>query len=144
MRIIWDNISEIGKYMEKYGLEKICEDEREWGGRGYIIASGGYLSKKEKISTEESKTSRGRGDTIIMTPYAKELSWLFRNLMDYEMEQTQSMRLVEECVWAASTAFFVEHKQYDAEQLVRYVYNFVCSVFRDEEQHNREQETSGK
>lgn len=146
MKIIWDNIHEIGKYIRKFGLEKICEDEYEWGGRGYIIASGGYLSDKKKISSEESvsRPGAGGGDTIIMTPYAKELSWLFRNLMNYAQENNKNVHLVEESVWVASAAFFVEHKQYNAEQLIEYVYDFVCNIFDRDEQPNRTPETFWK
>lgn len=139
MKIIWDNIREIGEYMNWVGLKKLCSEEREWGGAGVIITSGVGYGHEKPVTTEESDAFH-ECDTMILTPYAKELSWLYRNILNYTFENDINMSLVNESLWASCKGFFSGHKQHTAKQLIAFVSDFIDgAVGRKEAQSGYEE-----
>lgn len=142
MKIIWESICEIGEYMNWVGLKKLCTNGKEWGGHGFIITSGVGYGYDKPVSTEESDAFR-KVDTIILTPFAKELSWLYTNIEEYIMENHISCDVIG-AFWASCKGFFLGHKQYTAEQLIDFVTNFISGLLGEEQSFHRSGKGSGE
>ena len=126
MKIIWDNLDEVKQFIDLVGITKLCKNEREWGGLGFII-TGNDVRKEEKNQTIESYTMHG-SDYIIVTPCYKELSWLFRNTYQYVEQETLSACEYQEGFWAACTSFFLLHKSYKPKALLFFVLDFLMTI----------------
>ena len=128
MKIIWNNISEVKDFIDLVGLSKLCKNEKEWGGVGFII-TGKDVKKDWETPTQESYTLRG-SDLIVVTPYYKELSWLFRITHDYPTYGKLTSTDYLEGFWYACTGFFLKYAQkpYKAKELVSFVIDFLAGV----------------
>lgn len=137
MKIIWDNLDEVKHFIDMVGLTKLCKDEKEWGGLGFII-TGKDIRKDQKLPAIESYTMH-YSDYIIVTPYYKELSWLFRNTYMYVEKATISGSEYIEGFWAACTGFFLQHKSYKPKALLFFVLDYLSAM-----ENQREQNFDGK
>lgn len=133
MTIIWDNLEEVKDFIDLVNLEKLCANEEEWGGLGFII-TGKDVKKDWKTVAEDSYTLHNN-DYIIVTPCYKELSWLFRNTYNHVGEETLDGGQFLEGFWAACTGFFLMNNTYDARKLLFFVIDFLSAV---EKQNRRE------
>ena len=127
MKIIWDNLREVKKFIDLVGLKKLCKDEEEWGGLGFIIT--GRDVRGDGVSpANESYTLRGP-DFVVVSPYWKELCWLFRNTFHYP-EHSQYLTGSEylEGFWLACTGFMIGRKNYSAKRLVDFVIDFLADL----------------
>lgn len=93
MEIRFRSLKEIKEFILMVDIYQWCDKQEEWGGKGYIIKDK-YFDPDEKNKTvvtrpEESKVIHAGGDQIIITPYYKQLSWLFKTLHDYVMYGNQ-------------------------------------------------------
>lgn len=130
MRIIWGNLSEVKKFIDMVDLDKLCKDEKEWGGVGVII-TGRDIRKDGRSPSKESYTLH-QSDYIIVTPCYKELSWLFRNTYrDVEGCGLEGVHYIQG-FWAASTGFFLQHPKYKAKELLLFVVDFLEGVEKRE------------
>ncbi len=86
MKIIWDNLEEVKDFINLVGIAKLRKNEKEWGG-------GIDWRKDGKTLAEESYTEHGP-DYVIVTPYFRELSWLFRNTFRYTEKGTRGVPIV--------------------------------------------------
>ena len=126
MQIIWDSLDEVKEFIDMVGLAKLCKDEEEWGGLGYII-TGRDIRKDENTPTEKSYTIRD-SDYIIVSPYYKELSWLFRNTYRYVEKGTLSSESYLDGFGAACKGFFLLHKTYKPKTLLFFILDFLASM----------------
>ena len=143
MRIIWDNLREVKDFINLVGLEKLSRDEEEWGGKGFIITGRDVQNNSDKPA-KEPYTLHGC-DYVIVTPYWRELSWLFRMTFRYVEQERLSFRDYTESFWVASKGFFLmnREKEYTAEDLVFFVIDFLADIddqVRQEEARRRETE----
>lgn len=81
MHLRWGTYSELKDILGILNVEKLSRDQEEWGGLNVIVTStpDKYdIDVKQHIGgkTHYITSSLSYGDTIIVTPYAKELSWL--------------------------------------------------------------------
>ena len=87
MEIRFDSLKEIKDFILMVDIYQLCECQEEWGGLGYIITNRDYdaESKKEFVVTEpmESRVPKDTVDKAIITPYCKQISWLFKTLYDF-------------------------------------------------------------
>lgn len=132
MKIVWDNLNEVKEFINLVGLTKLSKDQPEWGGLGLII-TGNDVQKDGKIPAAESYTMHG-SDYVIVTPYYKELSWLFKNTYQYVEKGTFSGNNYIEGFWIACTGFFLSHKNYKPKALLFFVIDFLASL---EKRHNQ-------
>ena len=128
MKIIWNSISEVKGFIDLVGLSKLCKNEKEWGGVGFII-TGKDVKKDWETPTQESYTLRG-SDFIVVTPYYKELSWLFRMTYEYPTYGKLTHGEYMEGFWIACKGFFLmnEQKPYKAKELVFFVIDFLAGM----------------
>ena len=124
MEIIWDNMKEVRNFMEAVDLKKISRDEQEWGGLGFIITGRDMRGDRESPA-KESYTLYDR-DHIVVTPYWKELSWVFRNV--YRHPGKLSYDTFMDGFWAACTGFFLQHPSYKPEKAIEFVFNFLSGI----------------
>lgn len=136
MRILWDSLEEVKDFINLVGLAKLCKDEEEWGGLGFIITGTDRWNGVEK-ATEESFTIH-TSDYIIVTPYYRELSWLFRNTFRYVERKTLTGGEYAEGFWAACTGFFLMHKTYKPKTLLFFVIDFLAAIEKQNQQENTE------
>lgn len=84
MEIKFNNLMEIKEFVLMIDLYQLCKDQEKWGGKGYIITDKDYNLESEEEFTvtepEQSKVYHRSADEIIVTPYVKQLSWLFKTL----------------------------------------------------------------
>ncbi len=88
MEIKFESLKEIKDYILMTDIYQLCESQKEWGGLGYIITN--IESNREEKSIvihepNESRVIKGPGDKAIITPYYKQLSWLFDTLYRFTM-----------------------------------------------------------
>ncbi len=86
MKIQFGSLKEIKEFILMVDIYQLCDKQPEWGGKGYII-NDRYVDPDEKreivvANPEESKVIHGY-DQIIVTPYYKQLSWLFETLYHF-------------------------------------------------------------
>lgn len=136
MRIIWDDLEEVKRFIDLVGLAKLCKDEKEWGGLGVNI-TGNDVRKDDKLPATESYTLHGP-DYIIITPYYKELSWLFRNTYQYTEKGTLSGRDYQDGFWSACTIFFLQHKGFTPKNLLFFVIDFLANLEKNTVVNNEE------
>ena len=106
------------------GVNKLCKNEKEWNDFGFTITGRDEKTGDGKL-TETSYTIKTPHYTII-TPFYKELSWLFRNTCrDY---QKMSFETYEQSFWSACTCFFLTHKTFKPKTLLFYVIDFLSAV----------------
>ena len=125
-------------FINLVGLDKLCRNEQEWGGLGFII-TGRDVRKDDKSPAQESYTVHG-SDYIVVTPCYKELSWLFRNTYQYVEKGTITGGNFTNTFWAACTGFFLLHKTYKAKSLLFFVLNFLISVEKGERNSESDEE----
>ena len=116
MKIIWDNLQEIKDFLSVVDISRFSKSDEMWGGLGVIIDDRGPNRGSEVIIGP---------DTHIITPKAKELSWLFRNLYEFSLSGKLSASIFLEGFRTACIAFFIEHKDYEANDLLLYVIDFI-------------------
>ncbi len=138
MTIVWDNLDEVKRFIDLVGLTKLSKDEPEWGGLGFII-TGNDVRKDEKTPTAESYTMHN-SDYVIVTPYYKELSWLFRNTYRYVEQDTLSGGEYLEGFWAACTGFFLLHKSYKPKTLLFFVIDFLAAIEKERKQDREDKD----
>ena len=124
MEIIWDSMKEVRNSMENVNLKKISQNEPEWGSLGFII-TGRDLRGDGKSPATESYTLCDR-DHIVVTPYWKELSWVFRNV--YRHPGKLAYDTFMEGFWAACTGFFLQHPSYKPEKAIEFIFNFLSGI----------------
>ena len=92
MKILFNSLSEIKEFILMVDLYQLCDKDPEWGGLGYIITDKEeyYEEKEVTIVTKphESRVYNNR-DTVIVTPYYKQISWLFRTLYEFVNEKKE-------------------------------------------------------
>ena len=84
MTIQFDGLYDIKEFILMVDIYQVCDKVKPWGGLGYIVQDW-YADEKEgnRIQIEDSDQSKviwNDGDCIIVTPYYKQLSWLFETL----------------------------------------------------------------
>ena len=124
MEIIWDSMKEVRNFMENVNLKKISQNEQEWCGLGFII-TGRDIRGGGKSPVNESYTLCDL-DHIVVTPYWKELSWVFRNV--YRHPGKLSYETFMEGFWAACTGFFLQHPSYKPEKAIEFIFNFLSGI----------------
>lgn len=81
MRIEFESLKEIKEFVLMVDIYHLCVKQEEWGGLGYIITDKYFDSEsktEERIAEpRESRIIKRNGDWIILTPYSRQLSWLF-------------------------------------------------------------------
>ena len=86
MKIQFDSLREIKEFILMVDIYHLCDKQEDWGGAGYIITDRCYdpKEKSEIIVTipEESTVIHG-DDYVIVTPYHKQVSWLFKTLFEF-------------------------------------------------------------
>ncbi len=89
MEIKFDSLKEIKDYILMTDIYQLCEFHKEWGGHGYIITNRDYNKEAEKYEyitePKESKVLKSQGDKIVITPYYRQISWLFDTLYRFTM-----------------------------------------------------------
>lgn len=87
MKIEFTSLYEIKEFILMVDLYQLCKDQDEWGGKGYRITNREYdREAKEDLTVTEPYQSKvlDLGHTIdIVTPYPKQISWLFKTLFHY-------------------------------------------------------------
>ena len=73
--IIWDSLKEKKGFISLLGISGLTESEAKSGGLGYIMEDEELINGKA-VKAISSKVIAG-GDTVFVTPSAKELSRLF-------------------------------------------------------------------
>lgn len=87
MTVVFDGLYDIKEFILMIDIYQWCDKEAAWGGLGFNIQDW-YLDtdRKEKAivgESNESKVIKYGGGCIIVTPYYKQLSWLFSVLRDF-------------------------------------------------------------
>ena len=87
MHLRWRTYADLKNVMSAVDFTKLLQDQEEWGGLGVIVTS-----KPENYDIDSSLHIGGKThyittnfsyrDTIIVSPYAKELSWLVQEVFD--------------------------------------------------------------
>lgn len=144
MTIIWDNLSEVRSFIDLVGLEKLSRNEKEWGGIGFIITGRDVQKKSDKLAKESYALHEC--DYVVVTPYWRELSWLFRMTYRYPEQGRLSHGEYEEGFWMACKCFFLmnREKKYTAKELVFFVIDFLAGIehrVRQEAQRRETEET---
>ena len=87
MKIIFDGLYDIKEFILMVDIYQWCDKEKEWGGLGYNIQNWyNDDDRKEKVfisESDQSKVIRYGGGCVIVTPYYKQISWLFNLLRLY-------------------------------------------------------------
>ncbi len=86
MRILFDGLYDMKEFILMVDIYQWCDKQEAWGGKGYIIQDWYINSDKEKNVIDESDQSKviwRNSDCVIVTPYYKQLSWLFHELHCY-------------------------------------------------------------
>ena len=112
MKIIWDSLEEIRDFLLCTDITKLAANERKWGGLGIIIDDSAPECK-----AGESKVIHG-SDNIIITPKAKELSWLFRNLYEATLSDILNSERLLDYFWIACVSFFIRYQEYETRDLL--------------------------
>ena len=86
MHLRWRTYADLKNVMSAVDFKKLLQDQEEWGGLGVIVTSTPEHYNVEPDSKLGGKTNYMLtgipcGDTIIVTPYAKEVSWLIEEVL---------------------------------------------------------------
>ena len=87
MRIIFDGLYDVKEFILMVDIYQWCDKEVKWEGLGYTIQNSyiNYERKEEIIvrESDQSKVIRYGGGCVIVTPFYKQLSWLFNLLRGF-------------------------------------------------------------
>lgn len=125
MKIEWESLEEMKSFVIHYDFSEIIRHSVPWGGLGLNIKEKydyGNDSDSEKTCSESCVI----GDSVIITPYCSELSWLARELMGYyrtHKKYSDEIFTIQMC--KASEAFFVIHHDYYAKELLLFVLDWI-------------------
>ncbi len=127
LEIRFRSLKEIKEFILMVDIYQLCDKQEEWGGKGYIITNRIYDSegKRETYVTEpeESKVISRSGDKIIVTPYYRQLSWLFKTLyhfVEYSNDQLGAGAFLKGFS-VGCEGYFVMNPSHSAKELMLYV-----------------------
>lgn len=86
MHLRWRTYADLKNVMSAVDFKKLLQDQEEWGGLGVIVTStpenyDAGTMQRSGGKTNYMLTGIPCGDTIIVTPYAKEVSWLIEEVL---------------------------------------------------------------
>lgn len=125
MKIEFDGLWDIKEFMLMVDIYQWCDKEEEWGGMGYNIRNW-YMEedRKEKITVKESTQSRVHrydGGCVVVTPYYKHLSWLFRELKHQVDEKYLNAGILLNGFSACCEEYFKNTPEHSAKELMLYL-----------------------
>lgn len=128
MRIEFDSLKEIKEFILMVDIYQWTDQERPWGGKGYIITDRYHhpeaLEKEEgfiMVSRPEDSRVIKQSDTVIVTPYVKQLSWLFKTLYFLTMEHKLDVLSFDTGFMVACEGYFIMNPGHSAKELMIYI-----------------------
>lgn len=126
MKIQFDGLWDVKEFMLMVDIYQWCDKEKAWEGKGYLVRNW-YIDDdtKEKITIEESNQSKviisDRRDFMIITPYYKQLSWLFRVLHGFGKTGYLSTSVFLTGFHACCDEYFKKTPDHSAKELMLYI-----------------------
>ncbi len=125
MQIRFNSLKEIKEFILMVDIYHLCDKQEPWGGRGYIVTDRypDLESKKEIIVTipEKSKVIHRSSDQIIVTPYVKQLSWLFMVLQEHVEYGVLPADVLLNCFHSSCEGYFIMNPGHSAKELMIFV-----------------------
>ena len=127
MKVIFENLNEIKEFILMNGYLLFMEKQEEWGGLGVIITDH-YVEPESKetvfVTKPEESKAFARSDKIIITPYAKQLSWLIDTLYRYSLEHKElSPDILLDGFYVTSLGFFLNSPHHYPQELMLFIVN---------------------
>lgn len=126
MKIQFDGLWDVKEFMLMVDIYQWCDKEKAWGGKGYRIQNW-YIDDdtKEKTAIEESDQSKviipDNGDYVIITPYYKQLSWLFGVLHEFGKEGYLHTGVFLNGFHTCCDEYFKKNPDHSAKELMLYI-----------------------
>lgn len=122
MKIIFDGLYDIKEFILMVDIYQWCDKEKEWGGLGYIIQNCYYDDDREKkiyiTESDQSKVIRNGRGCIIVTPYSKQISWLFNLLYLYVQDDGLDSGVLLDGFGACCEDYFKKTPDHSAKELM--------------------------
>ncbi len=129
MNIRFESLKEIKEFILMVDIYQLCDKQKEWGGKGYIITNRDYAAEskdEEEYYVMEpccSRVIKRSADVIIVTPYSKQLSWLFWTLyhfVEYNNEELNAGVFLDG-FRIACEGYFIINPDHSAKELMIFV-----------------------
>ena len=143
MKVQFDGLWDVKEFMLMIDIYEWCDKQKEWGGKGFNIQNW-YIDPddKEKIVIEESvqsKVLKYCGGCRVITPYYKQLSWLFSVLFDLTNKGYLDPGIFLNGFRICCEEYFKRTPEHSAKELMLYILENIQRM-NDEKSENDEEE----